>query len=96
MIEVRITGPSRNGRFPYRIGGFFQAEGLSHEPLLDACRRVKSMGGDTAAVAGLFHEGANVWALRTNVGIGANLTVFERDRGNIKFGRYREFQGQRG
>lgn len=76
MIEVVITGWARNGVFPYLVRGF-AVEGRSRQPLLDACRTLKRMGADPTRPVGLFREGSMVWDLRTTVGRGAGLTVYD-------------------
>lgn len=51
--------------------------GRSRQPLLDACRALKRMGQDPATQIGLFWPGQPDWALRTTIGVGADLTVSE-------------------
>ena len=66
--------------------------GRSRQPLLDACRQIKSMGGDTAANAGLFREGKDNPDLFCGVEWGAGRTVSEPDKGTIRFEKYRPFK----
>jgi hypothetical protein len=63
-------------------------EGLSREPLLDACRALKRMGASPGELVGVFCEGSRVWSLRTTVGCGAELTVEDGDTGT-RFRKYR-------
>jgi hypothetical protein len=48
MIRVERAEAGLNGRYRYSVPGY-AVEGVSREPLLDACRQLKSMGVDTAA-----------------------------------------------
>ncbi len=65
-------------------------EGLSRQPLLDACRALERMGADPATQCGLFRAGRSDWDLRTTVGHGASVTVFEEPR--LRFGRFKPFE----
>jgi hypothetical protein len=76
--------------------------GRSRTPLLDACRQLQRMGADPAARVMLFHDVAGKgrltpapnWALRTTVGAGSGLTVWDPPKGGgPKFVKYREHPG---
>jgi hypothetical protein len=101
MIKVIITGPSRDGRFPYRIEGWPHLVGLSRTPLFEACRLLQAEGVATDTPAGLFDENEyrNPCRLKTKVGIGAASTVSETRRGRVVFRKYEpvpdEFKGRR-
>lgn len=94
MIRVVITGPPKNGYFPYRTEGYkdgrSQFVGLSTEPLLDACRQLSKIGVMSDSVVGLFDEDQykTEWRLRTTVGVGSKLTVREDDKSGPAFVRY--------
>jgi hypothetical protein len=91
MIEVRAK-PAGKGQFDYSVSGH-AVQGRSHQPLLDACRQLKRMGADPAALVAVFHgEATDQWAIRTTVGKGAQLAVADLPRGGgPKFVRYRPF-----
>lgn len=85
-----ILGQTPNSIFPYRIEGL-PIEGRSHQPLLDACRQLKSMGADPAEQCALFHGEEQGWTLRTTVGVGAKLAVQDKPSGGgVIFVPYRE------
>ena len=81
MIRVYITGPARDGLYPYRIEGHDSYGGTpifgrySHEPLLDACRVLASLREPSDHLVGLFHEGNPTWLMRTSVGYGSRHTI---------------------
>jgi hypothetical protein len=53
----------------------YGVEGHSREPLLDACRKIKRMGGALQRRVGLFREGRDQPDLSCTVEAGAGLTV---------------------
>jgi hypothetical protein len=80
MIEVERSNRAvlHRGRHKWKwklLYGGALLEGLSSEPMLDACRALKRMGASPGELVGLFCEGSSVWSLRTTVGYGAGLTV---------------------
>jgi hypothetical protein len=81
-IRVERALRGRNGKYRYRVPAY-GVEGVSRQPLLDACRAVAAMGADPAKEIALFREGSADWDLRTTVGYGASKTVVERDRGGL-------------
>ena len=68
-------------------------EGRSREPLLGACRLLKSLGCDPAAQIGLFRAGRNEPDLFCTIAGGAKLTVMENDRGGPRFVRWKPYGG---
>jgi hypothetical protein len=86
MYRVRLGTEIRPGKFQFS-GEVDTApySGVSSQPLLDACRAIKRMGGDTRAYAALFRAGRSDWVLRVKVGVGAGLTVVEKSRCFAKF-----------
>lgn len=78
MLRVELLGEARPGVYKWvcRVAGE-PVEGLSREPLLDACRKLKSIGVAPEAECGLFRKGRSDWDLKTTVGYGAGLTVHE-------------------
>jgi len=70
--------------------------GLSHQPLLDACRAIKRMGGDPRARAGLFRKGRyGTPDLACTVAWGAGHTVAEDDVAPIRFEKFRPGPAER-
>jgi hypothetical protein len=91
MIRVEIVHEvERRGVFAYRIPSI-EFEGRSRQPLLDACRVLKSMGARTEDGAGLFKPGRSTPDLTCRVGVGAGLTVSEPSKGGCRFAPWREF-----
>ena len=68
----------------------FGIEGRSRQPLLDACRQIRAILGDTSQRAGLFREGRTEADISCSVNKGALLTVEDGPKG-IRFRKYREF-----
>ena len=88
MIKV-VCSPLGNSQFAWHAMAAGQAvQGRSATPLFDACRKIKSMGGDPLAQIALFHEGASQPALMTTVGKGAALTVHEGE-GRVRFTKWK-------
>lgn len=89
---IKIVRDSDDREHPrtwdYRIPEF-GVGGRSRQPLLDACRQIKRMGGDPARLAALFREGREDWDIRCSVEVGANTTV--EGRGQIRFRTFKAF-----
>jgi hypothetical protein len=94
IYRVMIT-PAGKGVFDYRVAES-PVQGRSRQPLLDACRQLKSMGANPAAYCALFHgEGAHQWTVRTTVGKGAELTVHDPPKGGRpRFVKYEAHPGR--
>jgi hypothetical protein len=89
MIRIergREVGP---GIYEYRVLGQ-PIFGKSRQPLLDACRQIKALGGPTKQRAGVFREGSNVADISCAVETGALVTVSEPDKGRVRFVKYQE------
>ena len=79
------------GIWEYRVASF-NLEGRSRQPLLGACRQIKSILGDTKdQMAVLFPEGGAQWTMKCPIDIGAAWSTTEPDRGRIHFVKYQEF-----
>ncbi|MGF6427346.1 hypothetical protein [Bradyrhizobium elkanii] len=92
IIRVELLEEiERRGIFRYSVP-VYGVEGRSRWPLLDACREIKRMGGDTACAAGLFRVGRSRPDLTvSSIETGALLTVAEPDRGKVRVVRFRAF-----
>jgi hypothetical protein len=77
----------RRGRFRW-ICPRYALRGVSRQPLLDACREIKRMGGDTAELVGLFREARSMPDATCSVGWGADHTVEET---TSRFAKWRPF-----
>jgi hypothetical protein len=82
------AGPRRHGRWAYRADGYPLVCGFSHQPLLDACRQLKSLYGVTVQRVGLFRDGKDDPDISCSVEAGAATTVKEPSDGAIRFGKY--------
>jgi len=81
MIRVELGEEvNRHGKWRWTCPRYALA-GISKSPLLDACRQIKRMGGDTTAAVGLFREARSVPDSTCTVGWGADHIVSEPDRG---------------
>ena len=77
MIRVELGEEvNRHGRWRW-ICPRYALRGVSRQPLLDACREIQSMGGDTALLVGLFREARSTPDMKCSVGWGASHTVRE-------------------
>jgi hypothetical protein len=91
MIRVEIEEDTKKpGRYCVSIPSH-RLSFKSRIPLLDACREIKRMGGDTSSICGLFRKGRSGPDLTCSVGVGAELTVSEGDRGGPKIVKYTPF-----
>lgn len=79
MIKIEIMEAGSGKWFFREASG--RTEGLSRQPLLDACRALKLMGGDTALKCGLFRVGSSDPDLVCTIEEGARLTVSEPSAG---------------
>lgn len=91
MIRIELGREVSPGVFEYSIP-CRRLCGKSRQPLLDACRALKSLGGPTGERAGLFREGKFEPDLVCSVEWGAGKTVSETDAGKIGFRNYRPFE----
>jgi hypothetical protein len=92
--EVDGPGPragKRHGIFEYSCVRYPKVCGYSRQPLLDACRQLKSLYAPTAQLAGLFRDGRDTPDLTCSLDVGAATTVSEPDSGDIRFVKYRAF-----
>ena len=87
MISVERGGETSPGVFAYTVRSL-GLSGRSRQPLLDACRQIKSLLGSTGQLAGLFREGYSEWDICCSVDVGAELTVKEESAGGIRFARH--------
>jgi hypothetical protein len=90
MIRVERGAEVSPGVFAWHVP-VLGLSGRSHQPLLDACRQLKSLYGVTAQAAGLFREGRDTPDLWCSVSVGAETTVSEPDNGATRFVKYRPF-----
>jgi len=81
-------GPRRHGMWAYHAPAYPEVCGYSRQPLLDACRRLKSLYGLTGERAGLFRKGSEVADISCPIEVGAATTVKEPDKGVVRFGKY--------
>ncbi len=90
MIRVERGAEISPGVFAYTVRSL-RLSGQSRQPLLDACRQIKSLLGPTGQLAGLFREGSSDWDIRCPIDVGAELTVKEESKGGIRFARHKPF-----
>lgn len=84
MIEIEREEKGKDGRWAWRVRGS-PVEGRSNQPLLDACRVLKSMGERPDTEIRVFRPGRTVWDLRTTIGHGANIKVLDAPTGSPRF-----------
>jgi hypothetical protein len=90
MIGVERGAEISPGVFAYTVPSL-GLSGRSRQPLLDACRQIKSLLGPTGQLAGLFREGHSEWDVRCRVDVGAELTIKEESAGGIRFAKHKPF-----
>jgi len=98
MIRIirgaEVDGPldrsgNRHGVWAYRAEAAYPLVfGFSRQPLLDACRQLKSLYGLSRERAGTFREGSDLADISCTVDVGAATTVSDPDKGVIRFGKY--------
>jgi hypothetical protein len=78
MIRIELGEEvERHGRWRWTCAQF-ALEGVSRQPLLDACRAIERMGAATgSSLAGLYRPGRDCADLICSVAHGAGLTVDE-------------------
>ena len=87
MIRVERGAEISPGVFAYTVPSL-GLSGRSRQPLLDACRQIKSLLGTTGQLAGLFRDGHSEWDIRCPVDVGAELTVKEESAGGIRVAKH--------
>jgi hypothetical protein len=73
--EGEKDGKRRHGVFEYHALRYSLVCGYSRQPLLDACRQLKSLYGLTGGRVGLFREGRDTPDLSCSLEVGAATTV---------------------
>lgn len=91
MIEVEREENATGTKCRWHVRGRPKICGLSSEPLLAACRALKSMGEPDSTQIGVFRPGKTFFDLKTTVGYGASKTVEEGQRVGPRFVNYRPF-----
>jgi hypothetical protein len=90
MIRVERGAEISPGVFAYTVPSL-GLSGRSRQPLLDACRQIRTLLGPTGQLAGLFRERHSDWDIRCRVDVGAGLTVKEESAGGIRFATHKPF-----
>jgi hypothetical protein len=97
MIRIErgeeIDGPGsnagrRHGVYRYSCPEISAVQGYSRQPLLDACRQLKPILGDTFEQTQLFREGCSEPDISCSINAGAGLTVEDSVNG-VTFRKYR-------
>jgi hypothetical protein len=93
MIRIERGAEVGPGIWEYFVCGYPQFCGKSRQPLLDACRQLKSLGGLTDHRAGVFRPGLELVDISCVVREGAELAVSEPSGiGRARFVKYRAFE----
>ena len=90
IIKIaEIDGRGRRGRgvFAYHAPEYPLVRGFSRQPLLDACRQLKSIYGVTAKRVGLFRDVFAIADISCPIEVGASTTVSDCARG-LRFAKY--------
>jgi hypothetical protein len=90
MIRVERGAEISPGVFAYTVPSL-GLSGRSRQPLLDACRQIKSLLGPTGQLAGLFREGHSACDIFCRVDVGAELTVKDESAGGIRIAKHKPF-----
>lgn len=91
MIEVEREEKAAGSKWRWHVRGRPQICGFSSEPLLAACRALKSMGELPSTECGLFRPRKIFFDLKTTVGYGAGKTVEDSQKAGPRFVNYRPF-----
>ena len=92
QIRVELGEEVRPGTYAWRcLYDGHALDGVSSEPLLDACRAVKLAGANLEEEAALFREGRPDWDLKCSVGWGATHTIIENRKVGPLFRKWRPF-----
>jgi hypothetical protein len=91
MIEVEREEKAVGTKWRWHVRGRPKICGLSAEPLLAACRALKSMGELPSREIALFRPGKTFFDLKTTVGYGSGKTVREDQRTSPRFVDYHPF-----
>lgn len=78
-VAVEQAGAWQHQKWRWHVRGNPKIGGISREPLLDACRVLKSMGEEPEQEIGTFRPGRTDWDLKTTIGYGATQTVRDND-----------------
>lgn len=95
MIRIDLGAEVAAAIFEYSIPSL-GVSGRSRQPLLDGCRAIKRMLGETKAAqqhAGLYRSGRTDPDLHCSVIVGAEMTVAEPAAGRIHFSKFQKFDG---
>jgi hypothetical protein len=90
LIEIVLGAEVSPGKWDYSVRSL-HLFGKSRQPLLDSCRQIKSILGDTGRRAGLFRDGREVADVTCLVSVGAATTVKEGNRDSPRFAPYEPF-----
>jgi hypothetical protein len=90
MIRVERSAEISPGVFAYTVPSL-GLSGRSRQPLLDACRQIKTLLGPTGQFAAVFREGHSGCDIFCRVDVGAELTVKEETAGGIRFAKHKPF-----
>jgi hypothetical protein len=85
--EIDGRGHRGRGVFAYQAPEYPLVRGFSRQPLLDACRQLKSLYGVNGQRVGLFREGRDTADISCPVEVGASTTVSDGGRG-VRFAKY--------
>jgi hypothetical protein len=88
MHRIERENAAQNGRWRWTCGDL---EGISRQPLLDACRHLQRLGAAPSEAVGLFRAGKSGPDLVSSVGVAAALTVEENDRFGPRFAKFKPF-----
>jgi hypothetical protein len=87
IAEIDGRGHRGRGVFAYHAPEYPLVRGFSRQPLLDACRQLKSIYGVTAKRVGLFREDRDTPDISCSIEVGASTTVSDCARG-LRFTKY--------
>ena len=90
IVRVELGKEINNrSRWPWTVPQY-GLSGISHQPLLDACRKILDAGHDGEQMAGMFRQGkARPDLITRTIREAAALTVSEPDKGTIRFAKYK-------
>lgn len=91
MIRIERGTEVGPGIWEYHAPAYPSVFGKSRQPLLDACRQLKSILGEMYVRVGVFRDGSEVADISCTLKIGAATAVSETDRDGIRFVKFKKF-----
>jgi hypothetical protein len=91
MIRIERGAEVGPGIWEYHAPAYPSVCGKSRQPLLDACRQLKSILGEPPVRVGVFRDGSEVADISCTLKAGAATMASETDRDGVRFVKFKNF-----